>query len=155
MIFCSKHFRQSILCPVGAKKIIFDDSLVGQPTKTFPKYGLSRVFIARICHFFNFVDFRVYFGHFSLVKSAKNKIAFLQQKDCSNQKIEEKRWGLEFNFLLKSKCASLNFDFWFLTEPYCPCPCKHVIFKPSHDVNNFELRYYSIELHRTSKIAEI
>ena len=41
MIFCSKHFRQSLLCPVGAKKIIFNDSLVGQPTKTFPKYGLS------------------------------------------------------------------------------------------------------------------
>ena len=65
-------------------------------------------------------DFRAYFGHFSLVKSAKNKIAFLQQKECSNQKIEENKSGLEFNFLWKSKCASLDFDFWFLTEPYWP-----------------------------------
>ena len=99
MIFCLKLFRQSLLCPVGAKKIIFDDSLVGQPTKTFPKYGLSRVFIARNRHFFNFVDFRVYFGHFSLVKSPKNKIAFSDLKECSNQKIEENKSGLEFNFL--------------------------------------------------------
>ena len=42
----------------------------------------------------------------------------MQQKGCSNQKIEENKSGLEFNILLKSKCASLNFDFWFLTEPY-------------------------------------
>ena len=41
-------------------------------------------------------------------------------KKCLNQKIEENKSGLEFNFLLKSKCPSLNFDFWFLTEPYCP-----------------------------------
>ena len=57
------------------------------------------------------MDFRAYFGHFSLAKSAKNKIAFLQRKECSNKKIEENKSGLEFNCLLKSKCASLNFDF--------------------------------------------
>ena len=37
--------------------------------------------------------------------------AFLQQKECSNKKIEENKSGLEFNFPLKSNCASLNFDF--------------------------------------------
>ena len=66
---------------------------------------------------FNFVDFWAYFGHFSLVKSAKNKIAFSDLKECSNQKIEENKSGLEFNFPLKSKWPSLNFDFLFLTEP--------------------------------------
>ena len=62
------------------------------------------------------------FGHFSHVKRAKHKIAFLQRKECSNQKIEENKSGLEFNFLLKSKCPSLNFEIWVfganLTEPY-------------------------------------
>ena len=52
------------------------------------------------------------------------KSHFLQQKECSNQKIEENKSDLEFNFLLKSKCASLNFEIWVfganLTEPYCP-----------------------------------
>ena len=70
---------------------------------------------------FNFVDFWAYFGHFSLVKSAKNKIAFSDLKECSNQKIEENKSGLEFNFPSKSKWPSLNFDFWVfganLTEP--------------------------------------
>ena len=45
-------------------------------------------------------------------------MAFLQRTKCSNKKIEENKSGLEFNFLLKSKWASLNFDFLFLTEPY-------------------------------------
>ena len=34
-----------------------------------------------------------------LVKSAKNKIAFLQRKECSNQKVEKNKSRLEFNFL--------------------------------------------------------
>ena len=62
------------------------------------------------------------FGHFSLVKSAKNKIAFLQQKECSIQKIEENKSDLESNLPSKFKCASLNFEIWVfganLTEPY-------------------------------------
>ena len=57
-------------------------------------------------------------GHYSLVKSEKIKIAFLQQKECSNQKIEENKSGLEFDFLWKFKCASLYSDFLFLNEPY-------------------------------------
>ena len=73
---------------------------------------------------FNFVDFRAYFRPFSLVKRAKNKIAFLQQKKCSNKKSEENKPTLKFNFLWKSKCASLYFQFWVLganlDEPYCP-----------------------------------
>ena len=51
------------------------------------------------------------FWSFSLVKSAK-KIAFLQQKKCSNKKNEENKSGLDFNSPLKTKCASLNFEIW-------------------------------------------
>ena len=36
-------------------------------------------------------------------------VTFGQQKECSNQKIEENKSGLEFNFQLKSKGASLIF----------------------------------------------
>ena len=79
-------------------------------------------FWARFWPNFNFVDFRAYFGPFSLVKRAKNKIAFLQQKKCSNKKSEENKPTLKFNFLWKSKCASLYFQFWVLganlDEPY-------------------------------------
>ena len=92
--------------------------------QTFPKYCFHLVklsLLSPILANFNFVDFRAYFGHFSLVKSEKIKIAFLQQKECSNKKIEENKSGLEFNFLLKSKCPSLNFEIWVfeanLTEP--------------------------------------
>ena len=46
----------------------------------------------------------------------------MQQKELSNQKIEENKSGLEFNFPLKSNCASLNFEIWVfganLTKPY-------------------------------------
>ena len=93
--------------------------------QTFPTYwrqSWNYHFYARFWLNFNFVDFRAYFRHFSLVKSAKNKIAFLQRKECSNQKIEENKSGLEFNFPSKSKCPSLNFEIWVfganLTEPY-------------------------------------
>ena len=96
--------------------------------QTFPKYCRNGFYFIKISSAwfwpnFNFVDFRAYFGHFSHVKRAKNKIAKGQQKECSNQKIEENKSGLEFNFLWKSKCASLNFEIWVfeanLTEPYC------------------------------------
>ena len=71
--------------------------------QTFPKYCRKGFYfkkvslLARFWPNFNFVDFRAYFGHFSLVESAKNKIAFLQQKECSNKKIEENKSCLEFN----------------------------------------------------------
>ena len=55
-----------------------------------------RTFISWIYHFwarfwpnFNFVDFQASFGHFSLVKSAKNKIVFRMQKECSNKKVNK------------------------------------------------------------------
>ena len=51
-------------------------------------------------------------------------MAFLQRKGAQIKKIEENKSGLEFNFLLKSKCATLNFEIWVfganLTEPFCP-----------------------------------
>ena len=65
------------------------------------------------------MQFYFWEGHFSPVKSAKNKIAFLQQKKCSNQKIEENKSGLEFNFPSKSKCASLNFEMDFVNQKVC------------------------------------
>ena len=50
-------------------------------------------------------------------------MAFLQQKECPNQKIEENQKVLELNFLSNSNCASLDFEIYFLpanlTEPYC------------------------------------
>ena len=91
--------------------------------QTFPKYCrkcfyfMKLSLLSRILAKFQFCWFSGFFGHFSLVKSAKNKIAFLQQKECSNQKIEENKSGLEFNFISKSKCASLNFDFNFSPSP--------------------------------------
>ena len=46
----------------------------------------------------------------------------MQQKKCSNQKSEENKPTLKFNFLWKFKCASLYFQFWVLganlDEPY-------------------------------------
>ena len=98
---------------------------------------------------FNFVVFRAYFGHFSFVKSAKNKIAFLQRKECSNKKIEQNKSGLEFNFLLKPKCASLNFDFCFLTEPYLTSfPYECVLLSPCYSVA--KLRFATFESLRVA-----
>ena len=48
-------------------------------------------------------------------------MAFLQQKECPNQKIEENQKVLELNFLSNSNWASLDFEIYFLpanlTEP--------------------------------------
>ena len=57
----------------------------------------------------------------------KTKMAFLQQKECPNKKIEENPKVLELNFLSNYNCASLNFDFWFFTEPYCTSPHNTVL----------------------------
>ena len=52
-------------------------------------------------------------------------MAFLQQKECPNKKIEENQKVLELNFLSNSNCASLDFEIYFLpanlTEPYWRC----------------------------------
>ena len=66
----------------------------------------------------------LHFFYLSTSSAAKMRfyfLPFLQGKNAQNRPkniIEENISGLEFNFLLKSRCASLNFDFWFLTEPY-------------------------------------
>ena len=43
-------------------------------------------------------------------------------KECSNQKIEENKSVLKFNFLSNSNCAGLDFEIYALpanlTEPY-------------------------------------
>ena len=95
--------------------------------QTFPKYGpygfdlVNLSLLSPILAKFQFCWFSSLFWAFSLVKSAKNKIAFLQRKEFSNQKIEEYKSGLEFNFPSKSKCPNLNFEIWVLganlTEP--------------------------------------
>ena len=67
--------------------------------------------------------FKIYsFLHWNASKSPlKTKMAFLQQKECPNQKIEENQKVLELNFLSNSNCASLDFEIYFLpanlTEP--------------------------------------
>ena len=84
------------------------------------------------------MDFRAYFGPFSLVKRAKNKIAILQQKKCSNKKSEENKPTLKFNF----KCASLYFQFWVLVanldEPYCTSRLRA---SPKAQPQSIHLRY--------------
>ena len=95
--------------------------------QTFPKYChkgfyfMKLSLLSPILAKFQFCWFLGLFWAFFPWKSAKNKIAFLQQKECSNKKIEENKSGLEFNFPLKSNCASLNFEIWVfganLTEP--------------------------------------
>ena len=95
--------------------------------QTIPKYCSKGVYfmnlslLSPILAKFQFCWFSGPFQPFFLVKSAKNKIAFLQRKNCSNKKIEENKSGLEFNFLLKSKCPSLWVLGANLTEPWCTC----------------------------------
>ena len=55
-------------------------------------------FWARFGPYFNFVDFWAYFGHFSHVKKGKYKMPKKQQKMASNQKIQENKPTLKFNF---------------------------------------------------------
>ena len=87
--------------------------------------GWLRWVITRSIIFKSFCDmiFKIYsFLHWNASKSPlKTKMAFLQQKECPNKKIEENQKVLELNFLSNSNCASLGFEIYFLpanlTEP--------------------------------------
>ena len=79
----------------------------------------SRIFISWIYHFwarfwpyFNFVDFRAYFGHFSHVKKGKHRIADLVMKMASNQKMQENKPTLKFNFTIEKRWPVSKFSFW-------------------------------------------
>ena len=60
-------------------------------------------FWARFWPYFNFVDFRAYFGPFSLVNRDRQKMADLQRKMASNQKMQKNKPTLKFNFTIEKK----------------------------------------------------
>ena len=80
-------------------------------------FFMNLLFLGPIWPNFYIIEYRAYFGHFSLVKSVKNIIVFLQRMECSNKKMKEKKSGLEFNFPLKSECGSLIFFVDFSPSP--------------------------------------
>ena len=58
--------------------------------------GLGK--LTRFWPYFNFVDFRAYFGHFSHVKKGKYRMPKKQQKLASNKKMLENKPTLKFYF---------------------------------------------------------
>ena len=60
-------------------------------------------FWARFWPYFNFVDFRAYFGPFSLVNRDRQKMADLLRKMASNQKMQENKPTLKFNFTIEKR----------------------------------------------------
>ena len=78
-------------------------------TGTFAEMEFKPIFKNRI--------FLVVFDAFLLQYGRKTKSAQGQQKERSNQKVEENKRALELNFLSKSKWAGLDFEVEYLTEP--------------------------------------
>ena len=75
-------------------------------------------FWARFWPYFNFVDFRAYFGHFSHVKKSKQLIADLVMKMASNQKMQENKPTSKFNFTIEKKVT--RFKIFILTFSLSP-----------------------------------
>ena len=69
-------------------------------------------FWARFWPYFNFVDFRAYFGPFSLVNRDRQKMADLLRKMASNQKMQENKPTLKFNFTIEKRWPDSKFSFW-------------------------------------------
>ena len=69
-------------------------------------------FWARFWPYFNFVDFRAYFGPFSLVNRDRQKMADLLMKMASNQKMQENKPTLKFNFTIEKRWPVSKFSFW-------------------------------------------
>ena len=67
---------------------------------------------ARFWPYFNFVDFRAYFGPFSLVNRDQQKMADLLRKMASNQKMQENKPTLKFNFTIENRWPVSKFSFW-------------------------------------------
>ena len=59
-----------------------------------------------------FVDFRAYFGPFSLVNRDRQKMADLLMKMASNQKMQENKPTLKFNFTIEKRWPVSKFSFW-------------------------------------------
>ena len=59
-----------------------------------------------------FVDFRAYFGPFSLVNRDWQKMVNLQRKMASNQKMQENKPTLKFNFTIEKRWPVSKFSFW-------------------------------------------
>ena len=60
-------------------------------------------FWARFWPYFNFVDFRAFFGPFSLENRDRQKMANLLRKMASNQKMQENKPTLKFNFTIEKR----------------------------------------------------
>ena len=78
---------------------------------------VSMTFIWWIYHFwvrfwpyFNFVDFRAYFGPFSLVNRDRQKMADLLMKMASNKKMQENKPTLKFNFTIEKRWGVSIFE---------------------------------------------
>ena len=69
-------------------------------------------FLARFWPYFNFVDFRAYFGHFSHVKMGKQRMAGILMKMASKQKMQENKPTLKFNFTIEKRWGVSKFSFW-------------------------------------------
>ena len=66
-------------------------------------------FWARFWPYFNFFDFRAYFGHFSHVKKGKYKMPKKHQKMASNQKNERKQFHSKIQFYTGICVTSFDF----------------------------------------------
>ena len=67
-------------------------------------------FIWWIWPYFNFVDFRAYFGPFSLVNRDRQKMADLLRKMASNQKMQENKPTLKFNSTIEKRWGVSIFE---------------------------------------------
>ena len=103
-------------------------------------------FLARFWPYFNFVDFRAYFGHFSHVKKGKQRLADLVMKMTSNQKMQENKPTLKFNFTIEKRWPVSKFSFW---HSHRALLC---ILQPVQSVNSF---FSSKEQGEQFKIIEL
>ena len=82
-----------------------------------PKWCVARLFYAIITfgwvlsQFSKIANFRSLSRRFYLLNGQKTKSAQGQQKERSNQKVEENKPALKLNFLSKSKWSGLDFEF--------------------------------------------
>ena len=63
------------------------------------------------------MDFWAYFGPFSLVNRDQQKMADFIMKMASNEKMQENKPTLKFNFTIEKGEEFQNFHFDILTEP--------------------------------------
>ena len=69
-------------------------------------------FWARFWPYFNFVDFRAYFGPFSLVNRDQQKMADFIMKMASNKRMQENKPTLKLNFTMEKRWGVSKFSFW-------------------------------------------